>query len=616
LKCDDIATEIEHNLRFLQSDLRNIPDRHQSIRAAFDHSWRLLNQEERSVFQRLAVFRGGFRHDAAGQVAGASLPILAALVRKSLVQVALDGRYQIHELLRQYAEERLAHSASDAVLLTRDHHCVYYTTFLSERDADMNGGRQLQAAAEIAAELDNVRAAWHQGIERHHHRALVGASNALYLFFQYRSRYREGVRLFEQAVQALDDETLAAYPHTTVLLYDLGWLCIRLGRLDQAEALFARCNAIQYHLGTPPDIGRSSDPHLGLGLLESLRGNYARARQLLEQAQQTSMRSGHLGNRRNAEYFLAGLHLAQGQNDAARRHAEAAYALAQQAQDRWFMAYCLNELGNAVLAQGEYEQARRHFQASYALREEFSDPEGMAVALTHLGAVTLLQHSFEEAYDFYRRGYAIYRDINDIGGLANVLDGLGRVRLAQGQVEEAAQHMQHALQIATSAPLIAQTLSLLVSIGELLVRTGATEHGVETLTSVRHHTAASNEARERVQRLLEAIGARPVPGEHSQIVDQETLMSRLQAELAALARKDVATLRGGRRAEPNMLESLTPREHELLTLLASGLSYQEIATQLVIAIGSVKSHAHNIYAKLGVRNRVEAAAHARDLGLL
>jgi predicted ATPase len=334
LRCEVIAAEIRRNLQFLSSDLRNIPDRHRSMQAVFEQSWQMLNQDERSVFGRLAIFRGGFRSEAAEPIAISSLPVLAALVRKSLLQVEPGGRYHIHELLRQYAEERLAHASAEDVVHTRDRHATYYLMLLSERSAAMNGGRQLQAAAEIAAELDNVRAAWLWAVERRNIAGLIRATNALYIFYQFRSRYAEGAQLWERAVQGLDDLTLAAHPDAALLLYELGMLYVRLGRLEQAQVLFERCQTLCQDLGEPPGHARSSDPRLGLGLMASLRGDYARAQQLVEHARQTSIQSGHLGNRRTADYYLAGIHLAQGQYHAAQRHAEAAYVVAEGAQGR------------------------------------------------------------------------------------------------------------------------------------------------------------------------------------------------------------------------------------------------------------------------------------------
>lgn len=103
-----IRAEVERGLDVLASDAPDVPDRQRTVRAAIGGSWARLGAAEQRAFARLSVFRGGFSLDAARAVARADLRTLRALVRASLVRVDADGRYAVHELLRQYGAERLA----------------------------------------------------------------------------------------------------------------------------------------------------------------------------------------------------------------------------------------------------------------------------------------------------------------------------------------------------------------------------------------------------------------------------------------------------------------------------------------------------------------------------
>jgi predicted ATPase/DNA-binding XRE family transcriptional regulator len=107
LSCREIAEEIEQNLDILFTSARDMPERHHSIQAVFDHSWNLLSEQERQVLARLSVFRGGFTRLAAEQVTGASLAILSSLVSKSLVQRNDTEGYNLHDILHQYAAAHL-----------------------------------------------------------------------------------------------------------------------------------------------------------------------------------------------------------------------------------------------------------------------------------------------------------------------------------------------------------------------------------------------------------------------------------------------------------------------------------------------------------------------------
>ena len=107
----EIVSEIDHALDLLGHAGDDAPERHRSIRAALDHSWRLLDASEQRALARLALFRGHFERDAATEIAGATLPILLSLIDKSLVRRETSGtisRFSLHELVRQYAAERLS----------------------------------------------------------------------------------------------------------------------------------------------------------------------------------------------------------------------------------------------------------------------------------------------------------------------------------------------------------------------------------------------------------------------------------------------------------------------------------------------------------------------------
>jgi DNA-binding SARP family transcriptional activator len=84
--CSEIAQGLEQSLEQLATTMRDVPARHRSMRAVFDHSWHLLSVAEQGVLRRLSVFRGGVDADAAAQVAGATPALLAALINKSLLR--------------------------------------------------------------------------------------------------------------------------------------------------------------------------------------------------------------------------------------------------------------------------------------------------------------------------------------------------------------------------------------------------------------------------------------------------------------------------------------------------------------------------------------------------
>ena len=144
LSCAEIAQEIEKSLDFLTVSLRDMPPRHRSLRAVFDYSWNLLSPVEQEALVRLSVFRGGFTREAAAQVAAADLQLLSALADHSLVQRTAVGRFSLHNIIRQYAADRLQVNPDTQRAAARQH-STYYLQWLAEKDGVLRSAGQGEA---------------------------------------------------------------------------------------------------------------------------------------------------------------------------------------------------------------------------------------------------------------------------------------------------------------------------------------------------------------------------------------------------------------------------------------------------------------------------------------
>jgi predicted ATPase len=353
LRCDEIAEQIQQNLDFLASPLRNAPHRHQSMQAVFAYSWALLSRAEQETLMRLSVFRSSFRAEAAERIVGASLRMLRSLVDKSLLRWESDGRYRFHELLRQFAGEKLAQDPQ-AEHEVRDAHCAYFTDFLVQRQTTVRGAEQGVILTEVEVEIDNLRAAWDWALRRKLVTAISGMMQILPYYYQIRSRYREGATAYEGAIQAFDTDSATREEKIALLLplVFLGWLRIRLGEFDAAECVLRRCQLLYAELDLPPLPGYGTDPETPLGLICSLRGNLEEALTLVVNSHQRNTQHERRHNLLFTHYALCGIKLKLGVYDEALDHAKAAFAIAEEIGDRWFMAACLLELGQAEEALG------------------------------------------------------------------------------------------------------------------------------------------------------------------------------------------------------------------------------------------------------------------------
>ena len=625
LDCQTIAAEIERDLEFLTTRFRNVPARHRSIQAIFDQTWAQLTVAEQAVFKRLSVFQGEFARKAAQAVAGASLATLSLLVDKSLLRVADNGRYQIHELLRQYAAEHLAQNEAEAVQCQTDH-AIYYLEFLYHLRGNIRGHRQLEVIQAIKNELTNVRVAWLQAVAQADAPALEKACDTLGYFYQYTGNYVEGLQLTSQATAVLQaqpssDEVSIALLRT--LLYD-GYFYLRFGRLAETEASMALSQELYHQLDIPPLPPCLSDPQTLLGFVALTRGNYKKAVALAQAARQTAVSPPHPVNDHYACYVLAEAFIGQGEYEQAQQAAQEGYALSQETGDQWFSAYLLNDLGQIALALDDLATAKQHFQMSYEIRQAFNDPEGMALASNRLGNIALQTQALAEATQRFETSYAIYRRINDAGGLAAAGRGLGQVAIAQDDYASAQAHWHEALKLSVAINFRPLLCALLVDVALLWWQVGRRKRPLTLLNIAARHPAADHETKSRATHQLDLYHL-GVPRDQFATAQQEAEIADLkqicQDVLAALKlplepmEAETAVSPTKPTAQP-LLDPLTPRELDVLKLLANGRSNPEIAEELILSVGTIKFYTNKIFSKLAVRNRVEAVTRAQELDLL
>ena len=229
-----IADRVAGGLDLLETSSPDVERRHQSLRSVIDWSWQLLTDDERRLLARLSVFRGGFDLDAAAAVAGAGLPLLSGLVDQSLVTVGEDGRYDMHELLRQYAAERLAADPADEQA-TRQRHAQHYAALLPD-PAEGTAGDE----GNLDAEVENVRAATDWLIGHADPARLDGHLVRLCALYRRRGWFRETQAILTAALERDGVPVLERARWHRLL----GEACIQLGEADPARAHAERTLAL------------------------------------------------------------------------------------------------------------------------------------------------------------------------------------------------------------------------------------------------------------------------------------------------------------------------------------------------------------------------------------
>jgi predicted ATPase/DNA-binding CsgD family transcriptional regulator len=611
---NEIALEIQRSLGFLSTSLRNVPQRHQSITAVFEQTWRRLSDEEQRVFRALSVFSGGFRREAAQAVADVSLRLLSDLVDKSLLTSQPDGRYQIHELLRQFAEAHLEGSP-DETFRVHDLHAAYYMRFLNERGQDLIGARQREASLEIEADLDNIRAAWSWVVEHARVEAIDQAQHALLMFYPIQSRVQEAVSTFEKAAQMLDNGDVSRELSLAAILASLGIMGFHAFELEKARVAAERSWQIYSQHGVLPEPGRGVDPRMALCYAYLYMGiNINIAEQLTRDALQDHILRGDSFSQAQCYSLLANFVRLQGKYEESRQFAQQGYACTEATGELLVRSWCLRFWGIASLLLNDIADAKRRFQASVAIDQSIKHLVGMADTLGLLGSIALNEGDSTEARRCYEQAWTLYNDLGNKIGLSTALEGMGNSACAIKHYQEARRYLREALQV--ESPYMASRIpSLLSSVGDLFLQTGKRARGIELFALALHHPASAQDTKDRVQWLATRYQAtEEVMQQTSPNVDFNAVTSALLDEL--LISEDTRLTRHTPHAGEVLIEPLSERELEVLTLVADGLSNREIADTLYLSVGTVKWYLTHIYGKLGVESRTLAIVRARQLNLL
>jgi predicted ATPase/DNA-binding SARP family transcriptional activator len=419
----EIAAHIQQNLDFLETEGADLPERQRSMRAVFDHSWTLLSGRERHLFAQLSVFRGSFDLRAAQAVTAASLAELRGLVNKSFLQRTPSGRYELHELLRQFGAEKLFEYApvwpdqdgpgeASAVLDIRDRHSAYYCAFLQAREAGLKGPQQSHALAEIQMDYENIRLAWRWAAEQGQVERLAQAVDSLGFFYDWSGRFQEGENAYRfSAEQLATDASVDRF--------------LLLSRLLTWQALFCR------RLGQPEVAGR-----LFQESLSCLNRGELRDRNILSEQAFVLLEMGK--------------YIAYTDRDEAKQLLEQSLILSQMLGDRWAAARTLASLGSMAWHLSRDEEAKECLQESLAIRQELGDQRGMAKTLNMLGRVIRHQGQLEACEQLQQESLALLQKIGDQDSIAQVSLDLGISLCWLGRFREGLSLLEDSLAISSN----------------------------------------------------------------------------------------------------------------------------------------------------------------------
>ncbi|MCB9436694.1 MAG: AAA family ATPase [Anaerolineales bacterium] len=201
LPLEAIRDEIQQSFDFLSSDMSNLPHRHRSIRAVMESTWSHLTPPQQQAMARLSVFNGSFSYEAAQQIGGESLFTLKQLLSHALIQRMGPNRFELHDLVRQYAHEQLDKDA-ELPHTTYQRFAHFYVEFVSREVDILRFTWNIDLVAGISADLHNILRVWDYLREVQHWELLVQAADFGY-WADLSGWWQEGYTLFEDTLHHL-----------------------------------------------------------------------------------------------------------------------------------------------------------------------------------------------------------------------------------------------------------------------------------------------------------------------------------------------------------------------------------------------------------------------------
>jgi predicted ATPase len=518
LSCAEIAQEIEGGLDFLSVSTRDIPARHRSLQAVFDHSWKLLSAEEQGVLIRLSVFQGGFRREAAEAVAGAKLPVLSSLVTKSILRRISEGRYDLHELIRQFTAERFALCPEEPAE-TQARHTSYYLIYFSQADGRLRSSAQRETLAELTAEMDNFRAAWEWAVANGEFGLIEQTLRAFTMLYDTRGWLQEGQDTLERALKALEKAHVQSPPDRIDqvalghILASRSVLASRMGQYEQAQTMLERSLEILRPLNEPRVLVEAIT---FLGTVMELTGNYSKAFDLYTEGQKIAAAIGDQWFSALCLFCLIGLAgVTQKIVEPETTYEQLQFAVAvwRDIGDPRFTAVVLNNLGWNALELGRYDEALAALEESVALSSSVGDRWGLGFAYRGLGIIAQTQSEHLQALDLFRKSLDTLSELGARQDVARVLVEMSRSLFALVNEAEAGRVWREALRIAIETKGTFIALEAVEGLASLQAQRGEVKQALEMLMVVLNHPACTQETKNRASQLRAELVVHLTPQE-------------------------------------------------------------------------------------------------------
>ncbi len=446
MSCQAIAEQISAGLDFLTTSLQDVPPRHRSMRAIFEHTWASLDEEEQRTLGQLAVFHGDFSLSAAIEVAATSPLSLRGLVDKALVQYdELNGRYHLHELLRQFALEKLQADA-DRYYAAQQAHSHYYLRLLRTQGEALNTIRFQSALEVIREDMSNVRQAWLWAAGDQQYDLL--SSHLAYMAKIYESGgpAEEAVSFFRQTIARLEEsgsqEPAALIAH---ILYHTAVRLTFMGEYGEATTTVLAAQEIARSVNDVPLINLLS---VTQALIFREQGNYEETHAVLREAIAFSQAHDYMQGVANALHFRGNTYWSLADYEKAWKDYEEGRAIYEQLGQMYSAYHLTGNMGVVLWRQGRHREALHYYEIALEAHHEAGNAASIAVWLGNTGLIYIDLHEDERAMAYLDQALKMHDQMGRKFYKIELFLGKVALFLRQGDIDTALHWHQKATRLA------------------------------------------------------------------------------------------------------------------------------------------------------------------------
>ena len=489
----ELEQGLEHRFRLLHGDGRTSRPGHESLRAALDGSYALLDETDQRLLRRLSVFRGGGTVEDAVAVcadetlsddeveAGLARLVTASLLERREVQIPLhEGagsllhpnfrtdasretpRFQMLETVREYAAELVAARGSHERWALR--HMRHFATHAESWGRALTGAKADAIASHIARDQPNIRRALTWAAEAGRAEEALSAAAALEPWWDMRGLTSEGRSLLESLLSAVSSDCPPDLARAAMCtLAEL----IRLQGDHQVSILTAE-KALALAEGTPDRLSFARAQGV-LGRVYAVTGPLDLARAHAESSL-TSYRELRIDDEvAKAHRDVGMIAVRETQFDEARTHFSACVEHARAAGDERLVATGLNGLGVIGRYTGDGPEAIRRFEGTLAIARIMDDRRLQSVALHNLAATAADLEQRDQARAYLREALPLARATGDRPGEAETLHSIA---LSSADPQEKIAVLEECITLAREIDHTALLVIALNSLGHERLRDG------------------------------------------------------------------------------------------------------------------------------------------------